>query len=151
MQQAAGSFYWSEDFDQGLNYWFWLHGLGELDESALIDRVGRLLGMAPIEVHNEQRGETRFPEYLAVWRQWKLDQTGAQINAARARSPRTLKAHYEAVAAVAPRPFSIQWVMAPFGKRWVFSPDVVVLGADGGDAELRRRAVLEAARALRPA
>jgi hypothetical protein len=35
-----------------------------------------------------------------------------------------------------------------FGKRWVFSPDVVVLGADGGDAETLRSAVLEAARAL---
>ena len=151
MQLEPGSFYWSEDFNEGLNYCFWLLRLGELDESALIERVGRLLRLDPVEVHREQRGETRFPDYLVVWRQWKLDQTGAQISAARATSPQTLKAHYEAVAAVAPRPFSIQWVMAPFGKRWVFSPDVVLLGADGGDPETRRRAVQEAARALGPA
>ncbi len=47
----------------------------------------------------------------------------------------------------------VQWAMAPFGNRlrtrWLLSPDLAVLGADGASTAERRAAVLEAARALR--
>lgn len=148
MQREEGSFHWSEDFNEALNYWFWRHQLGELAEQSLIDRARRTLGRAPFEAHLEVRTQPGFEEFLKVWRRWKLDQTTTQITAGRAQSPAAGRAHYEAVAAVAPRPFTIQWVMAPFGERWVFPPDLVILGAEGGDPSARRQAVLEAASAL---
>src|SRR6266550_7166323 len=42
----------------------------------------------------------------------------------------------------------VQWVMAPFGERWLLPPDLAVMGVEGGTAESRRKGVLQAARAL---
>jgi hypothetical protein len=59
------------------------------------------------------------------------------------------RAHYKAVAAVGLPSFRVQWVMAPFGDRWLFPPDVAVLGVETATVEQRRQAVLDAAEALR--
>lgn len=147
-REEEGSFHWSEDFNEPLNYWFWLRRLGKLTEEALTDHARRTLGLPVFSAYVEVSEQTQFEEFHGVWRHWKLDQTTALITAGRARAPKDAKAHYQEMAAVAPRPFTIQWVMAPFGERWVFRPDVVVLGSEGGDPGARRQAVLEAARPL---
>lgn len=43
----------------------------------------------------------------------------------------------------------VQWVMASVGERWLFPPDLAILGIEGSTAEGRRAAILEAAHALR--
>jgi hypothetical protein len=145
---TSTSFYWSEDFNESLNYWFWLRRLGKLGDDLLVDRVRHTLGLSAIDGHNEVSRETGFSEYLIFWRQWKRDQINRQTLEARTRPANTLKSHYQAVKALGGRSFTIQWVIAPFGERWVVPPTVVLLGADGGTPEERRNAVLGAAKAL---
>ncbi len=142
------SFSWSEDFNESLNYWFWRRRLGKVEDDMLMVRVRHTLGLSNFESHKELRGAVDFSEYLTAWQQWKLDQIKRHTYESRTRPAKTLKAHYEAVAATRARSFTIQWVMASFGERWVLPPNVVLLGADGGTPQERRNAVLDAAKAL---
>jgi hypothetical protein len=142
------SFHWTEDLNQTLNYWFWLRQHGKLDETTLLDHVRHTLALPSYESHLEVSSEPGFNEFLTVWRQWKHDQITKYTAAAGMTPPKTLKEHHKAVAAVGAKPFTIQWVMASFGERWVLPPSLVMLGADGGTADERRNAVLDAAKTL---
>jgi len=135
------SLYWTEDLNESLNYWFWLRRLGKLDEKMLVDNVGRTFGLPSYEGHLEVKRQPDFNEYLATWRVWKRDQITKHTAASGMTSPKTLREHYKAVAAVGGKPFTVQRVMAPFGERWVVPPSLVLLGADGGTADERRIAV----------
>jgi hypothetical protein len=140
------SFHWNEDLNESLNYWFWLRRVGSLaDETTLIDHARHTLGLSAYEGHLAIQDQARFSEYLMAWRDWKRDQ--AKIQTAPV-PPKGLRAQYRAVAAIGVKPFTIQWVMADFGDRWVLPPCTVILGADGGTPEERRWAIVEAAKAI---
>jgi len=140
------SFHWSEDLNESLNYWFWLRRVGSLaNETTLMDQARHTLGLSAYEGHLAIQDQVRFSEYLIAWRDWKRDQVKIQTAPV---PPRGLRAQYRAVAAIGVKPFSIQWVMADFGDRWVLPPSTVILGADGGTPEERRGAIVEAAKAL---
>ena len=142
------SFYWSEDFNESLNYWFWRRRLGKIEDELLVERFRHTLGLRSVEAHRELEREEGFTEYLTAWRQWKLEQINRHARESRITPAKTLKAHHAAVAALGVSPFTIQWVMTSFGQRWVLPPSMVLLGADGGTAAERRNAVLDAAKAL---
>jgi hypothetical protein len=148
MQSRPGSFYWSEDLDESLNYWFWLRRVEGLADELLMARVEGLLREAPFDRYREVEGERRRAEYLTFWTNWKRTQVERQIEQSRASTPAEQKAHYEAVAAVGLVTYQVQWVVAPFGERWLFPPDAAVLGVEGATASGCLAAVLDAAQAL---
>ena len=149
MQSLGGSFNWREDHDGGLNYWFWLRRQGEIDDHRLIDEIGQSISRDRLEAYERVAAEPRWLEYLSDFQDWKQAETSRQTQGWRATPVASLRAHYEAVASVGlSSPFRVEWVMAPFGERWLFPPDVAVIGAEGATAGQCRDAVLDAAKAL---
>ena len=128
MQSTPGSFYWSEDLDESLNYWFWLRRVEGLAGELLVARVHRLLRQTRFDRYREVQGERRRAEYLRFWAGWKRQQIEAQLEHSRTSTPWELKAQYEAVAAVGLAAYEVQWVAAPLGERWLFPPDAAVRG-----------------------
>jgi hypothetical protein len=149
MQSEPGSFSWSEDLNESLNYWFWLRRVEDVPDELIAERVRDWIGRGLWEQHRRVEVESRWAQYLAVWPDWKQDHVASQIDDSRTTLPSVGKRHYEAVAATGLRSYQVQWVMAPLGERWYFPPDLAVLGAEGATAEDRRDAVLDAAQTLR--
>jgi hypothetical protein len=141
VRSRPDSFYWSEDFKPGYNFWVWLRRQGGIDDSELLARLG--------EAANRYPTHERWAEFALVWEAWRREQIDRSIAESRETSPSTLREHYEAVAAVGLRAYRVEWVMAPLGERWLVPPDTAVLGSDGASGEQRRQAVIEAARALK--
>jgi hypothetical protein len=136
---------WSEDFNETLNYWFWRRRIGKLPDRDLMDRVRQTLALSSLEGNREVSGAADFKDYLMAWREWTRDQFRQQT----ARTePKLLRAHYKSVEATGASLFTVQWVMAMFGERWLLRPRVILLGADGGSPDARRAAVLAGAKAL---
>jgi hypothetical protein len=151
MQSLRGSFSWSEDLNEALNYWFWLRRHGNIDDQRLIDEIGRSIHREQLEAHERVAAEPRWREYLSEFQEWKRAQASKQIEDSRTTPVASARAHYQAVAGVGlSPPFRVEWVMAPIGERWLFPPHVAVLGAEGATGDQRRRAVLDAAKALHP-
>jgi hypothetical protein len=151
MQSRPGSFYWSEDLNEAINYWFWLRREGDIDDHRLIDEVGVSIHRERLEAHERVAAEARWLEYLSEFQEWKRAQASKQIEDSRTTPVASARAHYQAVAGVGlSPPFRVEWVMAPIGERWLFPPHVAVLGAEDATGDQRRRAVLDAAQALRP-
>ncbi len=150
MQSRRGSFHWSEDLDEALNYWFWLRGGDEIDDQRLIDEVALSVHREPLDAHYRVAGDVRWPEFLLVGQEWKRRQVVVQIDESRSTPPALGRAHYQVVAGVGLSSLRVYWVMAPIGERWLFPPSVAVLGVDGASPDQRRRAVVEAAKALHP-
>jgi hypothetical protein len=51
MQGRQGSFHWSEEHDEALNYWFWIRGRDEIDDQRLIDEVALSAHREPLAAH----------------------------------------------------------------------------------------------------
>jgi len=141
VRSRPDSFYWSEDFKPGYNFWVWLRRQGGIDDSELLSQLR--------DAANRHPTHERWSEFAPVWDTWRREQIDRTIVDSRGTSPSTLRHHYEAVAAVGLRAYRVEWVMAPLGERWLVPPDTAVLGSDGASAEERRAAVVEAARALK--
>ena len=84
---------------------------------------------------------------MPTWQAWKRTQVAQHIEEVRAEKPGHARTHYKSMAALGVR-LRVQWVMAPFGERWLLPPDLAVMGVEGATSESRAEAVLEAARAL---
>ena len=149
MRSTSGSFSWSERFDELLNYWIWLRGLGDLSDEAVRTLMQEWAGQEVLNRPPSARGASRWPEFLRIWSSWKTALGNAQIDDSGQREQSTLRNHYEAVASVRLQAFRVEWVMAPIGERWLFPPDLAVMGVEGSTVEARMAAVLDAARALR--
>lgn len=145
----SGSFTWSEDFDENINYWFWLRREGLIADHILVDEVRHSINRNPVESHARVTMEAHWNDYLQEWRKWKRDQAMATVEDSHATPPKVSRAHYKALAAVGLPLLRVEWVMAPLGERWLFPPDIALLGIEGSTAEQRRGAVVDAARALR--
>jgi hypothetical protein len=156
-QSETRSFSWSEDFDESLNFWFWLRRTEGIDDATLRERLsewagegslsGRKLEQNMFEHHVQIRDHERWREYLRTWQAWKRIQVERQIENIHAQKPDHARTQYKAMAALGVR-LRVQWVMAPFGERWLLPPDLAVLGVEGATAESCRQGVLEAARSL---
>ena len=145
VQLTPGSFYWSEDHDLFLNFWFWLHRRGELDDVAVQTHLARSAGVTWTHGYEEARSHPRWPDYVPDWQAWKATEVQRQRDDVRSRTPSEHHAFHQAVAGIGLRPaLRVQWVMAPFGERWLVPPDLIVLGADGATFPERRAALLEA-------
>ncbi len=142
------SFGWSEDFDQNLNYWFWMRREAGLDDDSILAAVRPLLGLRPLEANARVRRQPQFDQYLQFWRGWKRAQAQRQIEESRVAPPTVLRSHYRDLAALGGPSFVIKWVVADYHERWLFPPDHALLGAEGGSFTERRAHVFEAARAL---
>jgi hypothetical protein len=92
--------------------------------------------------------DPRFREYLLVGRPWKVDWVQRTVKDGRSERPCAYRARFEAMRATGVQ-IRVQWVMASVGERWLFPPDLAILGIEGSTAEGRRAAILEAAHALR--
>ncbi len=77
-----------------------------------------------------------------------MHQVELHIAGYRSEKPRAMRARYRTMKAAGVN-VRVQWVMAPFGERWLFPPGLAVLGTEGSTPEARRGAVVEAAYALR--
>jgi hypothetical protein len=143
------SFSWSENFDENVNFWFWLRRKGLITDSRLVEEARQSLHRHPVENHERVAKEASWQDYLHEWRTWKRDQALASVERSRSAPQKARRAHYRAVADVGLPSLRVEWVMAPFGQRWLFPPDVAVLGVESGTAEQLKSAVVDAARALR--
>lgn len=157
MQTEPRSFSWSDDFDESLNFWFWLRRTEGIDDATLLERLNEWADQgsfsaqrqqeALFERHVQVRDHERWREYLRIWQPWKRLQVERQIEEIHAQKPDYARAHYKAMAALGVR-LRVQWVMAPFGERRLVPPDLAVMGVEGATSDSRTQAVLEAARAL---
>jgi len=156
MQTEPRSFSWSQDFDESLNFWFWLRRTDGIDDARLVERLNQWADRgsfsadpqeALFQHHVQVRDQERWREYLPSWLVWKRTQVEQHMEEIRAQKPSQARADYKSMAALGVR-LRVQWVMAPFGERWLLPPDLAVMGVEGATAESRRQAVLEAARAL---
>lgn len=148
MQSVPGSFSWSEDLDETLNYWFWLRRVEPVSDATIAAKV-RDAAQPPLMRHRDVEALARRNEYLKVWQVWKRARVEAQIEESRGTPQSTARAHYNAVAEIGLESLHIQWVMAPLGERWLVKPDTAVLGIEGATAEQRREAIITAAQLLR--
>lgn len=147
MRTRAQAFTWSEDLDETLNFWFWLRRSGGIEESELRSRIQHWAGLDPYAGHLVVADDPRFREYLLVGQPWKLDWMQRTVEGGRSERSRAYRTRFKAMKATGV-PIRVQWVMASFGERWLFPPDLAVLGIEGSTAEGRRAAVLEAAGSL---
>ncbi len=157
MQTEPRTFSWSEDFDESLNFWFWLRRTARIDDSKLLERLNQWADQdsvsaekrqeALFEHHVHVRDHERWREYLSTWQAWKRTQVEQHVEAMRTQKPGHARTHYKSMAALGVR-LRVQWVMAPFGERWLLPPDLAVMGVEGATTETRKQAVLEAAQAL---
>jgi hypothetical protein len=149
MQSKPGSFWWSEDFNEALNYWFWFRRIEHIAEEELTERIRESIRPGLLDQPRAVEFESGWAEFIPVWRDWKRDQVAAQMNDSRSTLTAVGKQHYDAMAAIGLGSLRVEWVMARFGERWLFPPDVAVLGWEGATAEEHRAALLDAARAIR--
>lgn len=148
-RMGGSSFTWREDLDETLNFWFWLRREGGIGEAELTERITEWAGIHhPYSAHLVVKDHPRFDEYLRNGRAWRSAETRRHIDELRDTKARVQRAHYRGLEAIGVQ-IRVEWVRAPFGERWLVPPDLAVLGVDGADAEARRSAVLDAARALR--
>ena len=157
MHTRPGSFSWSEDLDESLNFWFWLRRTEGIDDARLLERLNQWADPGSVSAQKRQeasfehqlkvRDHERWREYLPIWQAWKRAQVEQQVEDTHAQKPADARTHYKSIAALDVR-LRVQWVMAPFGERWLLLPDIAVMGVEGATAQARRQAVLEAARAL---
>jgi hypothetical protein len=131
-----------------LNFSIWLWRRGELNEAEMREQIRQWAGREPFERYRNAQGHPLWEEYAPVGQAWHDSEGFRQVDSSRTEKPRDRRAHYRAMAAIGVR-LQVQWVMAPFGQRWLLPPDLAVLGAECASAEDRRAAVLDAARALR--
>jgi hypothetical protein len=151
------SFSWTEEFDESLNFWFWLRRTGGIDEARLLERLNdwadegsvslQQHNKASFDRHQQVRDHERWREYLPVGQLWRKTQVQQHTEEIRAQKPAHARAYYKSMEALGVR-LRVQWVMAPFRQRWLLPPDLAVMGVEGATAESRRQAVLAAARAL---
>jgi hypothetical protein len=161
VRSRPDSFSWSEDEDGPINFWVWAFTQGDVSESSMLERVEAQIAAHPFAPFEYLTKEPRWSEFEQLWSAWRRAWAERAIAEASRRIEEherdgahvteVLREHYKAVAEVGLNSFRVHWVMAPFGRRWLFPPDVLVLGAEGAeqDKDRRRQAVLEAARALR--
>jgi hypothetical protein len=149
MQSKPGSFWWSEDFNEALNYWFWFRRIEDIAEEELAQRIRESIRLGLPDQYLAVELESGWTEFLPVWRDWKRDQVATQMSDSRSTPTAVGKQHYDEMAAIGLRSLRVEWVMARFGERWLFPPDVAILGWEGATAEERRAALLDAARAIR--
>jgi hypothetical protein len=149
VRQKSAPFTWSEDVDESLNFWFWLRQVGDLDDQGLSSRLRAWAGLSsPFDQHMQVSDHQRWAEYLPIGQAWRANAIGNHMTDLRRVQPRHMRAHYRALAEVGIA-LRVEWVMAPFGERWLIPPDVVMLGADGAPADERRTSLAAAAVALR--
>ena len=156
MKSAVESFSWSEDYDESLNFWFWLRRTEGIDDARLLEQLNDWAGedsrmnqldRSSYERHLQVRDHDRWRDYLPVWRAWKRTQSKKHVEHLHGQKPADARAYYKAMAELEVK-VRVQWVMAPFGERWLLPPNLAVMGVEGASPESRRHAVLEAARAL---
>ena len=157
VRTESRSFTWSEDFDESLNFWFWLRRTEGIDDARLVERLNQWADQgsfspqrqqeALFEHHEQVRDHERWLEYLPTWQAWKKTQVEQHMEEIRAQKPRDARSHYKSMAALGVR-LRVQWVMAPFGERWLVPPDLAVMGVEGANPETRKHAILEAAQEL---
>jgi hypothetical protein len=145
---STRSFTWSEDLDETLNFWFWLRRSGGIGDSELPLQIQHWAGLDPYAGHLTVAAHRRFDEYLPIGQDWKKIWAQRSFEDARSERPRAYRARFKSIRATGVS-IRVQWVMASFGERWLFAPDLAVLGIEGSTAAGRRAAVLEAAQALR--
>lgn len=148
MQSEPGSFSWSEDLDETLNYWFWLRRVEPVSDETIAEKV-RDAALPPLIRHRDVEAQTRWSDYLKSWGAWKRARVEAHIEELRTTPQSMARAHYKAVAAIGLPSLRVRWVMAPLGARWLVKPDTAVLGIEGATAEQQREAIIAAAQALR--
>lgn len=148
MHTETQPFTWSEDIDETLNFWFWLRRSGGIEDAELRLRVQLWAGLHPYAGHLAAADHPRFREYLSVGQDWRWTWVHRTMDGARSERPRAYRARFKAIKSTGVK-IRLQWVMASFGERWLFPPDLAVLGIEGSTAEGRRAAVVEAAQALR--
>jgi hypothetical protein len=147
MRTQTHPFTWSEDLDESLNFWFWLRRSGGVDDAALRLRIQEWSGLHSYAGHLATADHPRFREYLSVGKDWRWNWVRRTVEDGRSERPRAYRARFRAIKSTGVG-IRVQWVMATFGERWLFPPDLAVLGIEGSTAEGRRAAVLEAAQAL---
>ncbi len=147
MRTQAPPFTWSEDLNETLNFWFWLWRSGGIEDAELPVRIQEWAGLHPYAGHLVVADQPRFREYLPVGQDWRWSWIQRTMEGTRSEKPRAHRARFRAMKAIGVR-IRVQWVMASFGERWLFPPDLACLGVEGSTAEGRGNAVLEAARAL---
>jgi hypothetical protein len=140
-------FTWSEDLDETLNFWFWLRRSGGIADAELRSRIEYWAGRHPYAGHLAAADHPRFGEYLLAGQDWRRSWNLRTLDGTRSEKPRAHRARFRAMKAIGVR-VRVQWVMAAFGERWLFPPNLAVLGVEGSTAEERGNAVLQAAQAL---
>jgi hypothetical protein len=157
VQSEPGSFSWSEDFDESMNFWFWLRRTEGIDDAALLERLQQWLMKAPFPYHSARRPRLNGTSRLVITsggvstyplgRLGRGPSSNSMWGSYTHQKPAHARAYYKSMVALGVR-LRVQWVMAPFGERWLLPPDLAVMGVEGGTAESRRKGVLQAARAL---
>jgi hypothetical protein len=138
-----------ENSDLLLNFWFWLNGSGAIFRDELVQGVGAWAkeGTTPDKMSAMQH-DPRWAEYVEVGKAWKAREVERFHDEVRRKgSAKEAAAQHRALSKIGVQ-LHVEWVMAPFGERWLFNPDLAILGAEGGSGQGRRTAVLDAARAL---
>jgi hypothetical protein len=147
MRGSRQPYTWSEDFDETLNFWVWLWKSHRIDEAGFRLRVQQWAGLDSYAGHLTVVNHPCFAEYVSVGQAWKNAWVQRSIEDARSGKARAARARFRAMKAMGVR-IRVEWVMAAFGERWLFPPDLAVLGVEGSAFEGRVAAVLEAAQAL---
>src|SRR5438105_3090781 len=124
MHTRPGSFSWSEDLDESLNFWFWLRRTEGIDDARLLERLNQWAHPgsfsaqkrqeASFEHHQMVGDHERWREYLPIWQAWKRTQVEQQVEDTRAQKPRDARNHHKSMAALGVR-LRVQWVMASLG------------------------------------
>jgi len=142
---AGGSYAWSEDFDESLNFWFWLRRTGSIDDAGLIEGINQWARSdSMVERHLRVSDHKRWHDYGPVWKAWKTQQVERHLEQQRLQKPSVARARYGEMASLGVK-LRVQWVMAPQGERWLVPPDQALLGVEGGTIETQQTAVLQAA------
>ncbi|HYA00674.1 MAG TPA: hypothetical protein VEK76_10025 [Candidatus Binatia bacterium] len=161
---GGSTFFWEEDVSEVLNFWFWLRRQGDLEDWELRERiddwewVGLHAPQPGARKHapwkgcrpgRQARRHPRWQEYLPIGEAWTLaenERFHAQMQALSSHVDRA-RSHFSEMEAIGV-PLHVEWVMAPFGERWLVRPNLAVLGVEGSDWEGRLAALLDAARSL---
>ena len=143
--KAEAAYAWSEDFNDSLNFLFWLRSSDSIDDLGLMDAIEQWARSdSTVEQHVLASEHGRWPEYLPAWQAWKSRQVARYLEQQRLQKPHEVQAHYREMAKLGVK-LRVQWVMAPIGHRWLLPPDLAILGVEAGTTESQRAAVLEAA------
>lgn len=134
--------------DETLNFWFWLRQRAEIDEAALLARMSLWATHGAFDNHLAARDHQSCSEYLQISQTWRRQITEHQALGLRAIKPRQLRAEFRAMEAIGIE-LEVQWVLAPFGERWLYPPTLAILGVEGSTYKEQRAAIFAAAQSLK--